>query len=220
MLYDRTLYRDGAWNTLCLPFNLPLSGSVLDGDNVDVRTLSSSSFSNGTLTLNFTPATGDGAVTELQAGTPYIIKWSKSNESDPDLTNLVNPVFTGVTVSNAMHDAETSNVTFKGTYSPVTFDAKDQSVLFMGGNNTLYYPQNGASIGACRAYFEITDGSAVKSTNMNFGDGEETSIDQPPFGSPEGEGTDAWYDLDGRCLSGKPTQSGIYIHNGKKVVIK
>jgi hypothetical protein len=28
----------------------------------------------------------------------------------------------------------------------------------------------------------------------------------------------AWYTLDGRRLSGKPTQKGIYIHNGKKVV--
>jgi len=29
-----------------------------------------------------------------------------------------------------------------------------------------------------------------------------------------------WYTLDGRKLSGKPAQKGIYIHNGKKVVIK
>jgi hypothetical protein len=30
----------------------------------------------------------------------------------------------------------------------------------------------------------------------------------------------AWYDLSGRKLEGKPTQQGIYICNGKKVVIK
>jgi len=29
----------------------------------------------------------------------------------------------------------------------------------------------------------------------------------------------AWYTLDGRRLSGKPTQKGIYIVNGKKVVL-
>ena len=29
-----------------------------------------------------------------------------------------------------------------------------------------------------------------------------------------------WYTLDGRQLSGKPTQRGLYIINGKKVVIK
>ena len=28
-----------------------------------------------------------------------------------------------------------------------------------------------------------------------------------------------WYTLDGRRLTGKPTMKGIYIHNGKAVVI-
>lgn len=31
---------------------------------------------------------------------------------------------------------------------------------------------------------------------------------------------DAWYTLDGRRLSGKPSQKGVYINGGKKVVIK
>ena len=29
-----------------------------------------------------------------------------------------------------------------------------------------------------------------------------------------------WYTLDGRKLQGKPTKSGIYVNNGRKVVIK
>ena len=29
-----------------------------------------------------------------------------------------------------------------------------------------------------------------------------------------------WYDMSGRKLSAKPTQKGLYIHNGKKVIIK
>jgi hypothetical protein len=53
---------------------------------------------------------------------------------------------------------------------------------------------------------------------------------QPPFISPEGESTEAsprgglvgaaWYTLDGRKMQGKPTQKGVYIKNGHKVVIK
>jgi hypothetical protein len=31
---------------------------------------------------------------------------------------------------------------------------------------------------------------------------------------------DGWYDLQGRKLSGKPTQKGIYIYKGKKQIIK
>jgi hypothetical protein len=29
-----------------------------------------------------------------------------------------------------------------------------------------------------------------------------------------------WYTLDGRRLNGKPTQRGVYVSNGRKVVIK
>ena len=31
---------------------------------------------------------------------------------------------------------------------------------------------------------------------------------------------DAWYDLQGRRLSGKPTTKGVYIHNGKKMIVR
>ncbi len=31
---------------------------------------------------------------------------------------------------------------------------------------------------------------------------------------------DTWYDLSGRRLSGKPKAKGVYINNGRKVVIK
>lgn len=32
--------------------------------------------------------------------------------------------------------------------------------------------------------------------------------------------SEAWYTLDGKRLAGQPTQKGIYVNNGKKVVIK
>lgn len=35
-----------------------------------------------------------------------------------------------------------------------------------------------------------------------------------------GKRSDSWYDLQGRKLKGKPAQKGVYINNGKAVVIK
>ena len=32
--------------------------------------------------------------------------------------------------------------------------------------------------------------------------------------------TKNWYSLDGRLLTGKPTQKGLYIHGGKKIIIQ
>ena len=102
------------------------------------------------------------------------------------------------------------------------------SILFLGEDNTLYYPESGASIGACRAYFKIgEDGASARSLtafDINFSS-ESTGIreidtDPAPSPSPTGVGRSAWYSLDGRKLDGKPTKSGVYIREGKKVVIK
>ena len=38
--------------------------------------------------------------------------------------------------------------------------------------------------------------------------------------SPEGKGNEGWYTLSGRKLPGRPVQTGIYIFNGRKVVVR
>ena len=52
-LQDRTLYKDGDWNTLCLPFDVTLAGSSLEGAEVMALDGTNSGVSNGTLNLNF-----------------------------------------------------------------------------------------------------------------------------------------------------------------------
>ena len=32
--------------------------------------------------------------------------------------------------------------------------------------------------------------------------------------------SDTWYDINGRRLNGQPTTKGVYIHNGRKEVVK
>ena len=50
-LADRTLYKDGAWNTICLPFDVTLAGSALNG--ATARPLTAASISGTTLNLTF-----------------------------------------------------------------------------------------------------------------------------------------------------------------------
>jgi hypothetical protein len=217
-LTDRTLYKDGKWNTLCLPFNVPLSGSVLDG--ATARPLTAASISGTTLNLTF----GD-AVTTLTAGTPYIIKWESGN-------NIVSPVFYGVTIDKTDRSYDNGQsgdirVRFLGTYKSTAFDSENKSILLMGGENMLFYPTNGAGIGAQRAYFKIGDDGALParrltSFSIDFGDeGTLTGITDRNYDNdnnfcPES----AWFSLDGRKLDGKPTRAGLYINNGNIVVIK
>ena len=212
---SRTLYKDGDWNTLCLPFYMTDEEVTAQLAPAALMTLSSSSLSGNTLTLNFTDAT------EIKAGKPYIIKWPASAD------NLVNPVFSGVTVNDAVKPVTTDCVDFVGTYTPVSFTADDHSKLLVGTQNKLYYPKSGASLGICRGYFQLKNGLTVSDSNgpapglniqMNFG--ETTSLSEKGIVNSEQFATARWYTLDGRKLNGKPTQKGVYIHNGKKIVIK
>ena len=251
-LQGRTLYKDGKWNTLCLPFDVTIAGSVLDGEGVDVRTLSSSDFSNGTLTLTFTPAPGEtGAVTTLEAGKPYIIKWTKPEGyvpyADPatdseayaawlaaatDKRDIHDPVFSGVTVSNASTTQTFDNgrVQFIGTYGPTDIYSAEKDNLYLGADNTLYYPWGEGMteylVNAFRAYFHVSDAPAVRQFVLNFGDGSEESgiisISKESGNqgnNPEFLNSLDYYTLDGVRLDAKPTKKGLYIHGGRKVVI-
>ena len=228
-LANRTLYKDGAWNTICLPFNVTIAGSPLAG--ATARPLTSASISGTTLTLTF----GD-AVTTLEAGTPYIIKWAKADgydEASEETRDLKNPVFSGVTIDSDMHPYDTAEesvttderVRFVGTYKSTAFNADDKSILLMGSENTLYYPTAGAGIGAQRAYFKIgSDGALLArrltAFNIDFGDDETTGIISVHDSGFMVNGSDAWFTLDGRRLSAKPSVKGVYVNNGRKVVIK
>ena len=214
-LSGRTLYKDGAWNTLCLPFNVNnFTGTPLEG--ATVKTLASTGFSDGTLTMNFTED-----LTGIEAGKPYIVKWAEG-------TDIANPVFNGVTISNAAANAETDYVDFVGTYSPVDIYTAKKTNLYLGADNTLYYPTaSGFKVNACRGYFQLLNGltagdpgNGVRAINLNFGEGSEETIISPAEIAEIAERADAWYTIDGVKLNGKPNVKGLYINNGRKVVIK
>ena len=227
ILSGRTLYKDGGWNTLCLPFELGNmsadSGHYFDGtplEGAEVRKLMSAGIEGSTLTLTF----NDPSVVEvnlIEAGRPYIVKW-------PSGEDVNNPVFTGVKIYNNKLDFTTGSgdtkVQFIGTYDKVTFEELNRSILFVGAENTLYYPDGSdvTTIGACRAYFKIGDGANARQiTDFDFnfdGDGETTAVFD--LNNNEQITNNRWYTLDGRKLDTKPTQKGLYIVNGKKVVIK
>jgi hypothetical protein len=208
-LQGRTLKKNGKWNTLCLPFSLAsLTGTPLAG--ATVKTLESTDFnsSTGTLTMNFS----DDNLTSIEAGKPYIVKW----DSGDDITN---PVFQDVTISNATSNVETTYADFCGIYSPKAIAGEDQSLLYMGASNTLYYPNAAMNINACRGYFQLKGTGNITNAQMFFGDDGTTNIKNTDF-TDSTDKADAWYTLSGVRLNAKPTAKGLYIVNGKTVVIK
>ena len=208
-LSGRTLNKNNEWNTICLPFDLTIAGSVLDG--AEVRTLASTTLAGQNLSMTFSDN-----LTEMEAGKPYVIRWASGEP-------LENPTFEGVTVKNAnvkTNSITTDYVTFTGTYTPTALTKDDVTNLYLGSNNTLYYPNvDGFKVNAFRGFFKVDDSATAMGLNIitDLGDGSTTRIQGLEKAGSE---LDSWFTLNGMKLDSKPTQKGVYIHNGTKVVIK
>lgn len=218
-LSGRTIFKDGCWNTLCLPFSLSASaipGSPLAGGTLmELDAAGSVLDETGILTLKFVPAD------HIEAGKPYIIQWSKAADYTTDGTHDVqSPRFEGVTVRAAEAGEVTfSGGSFAGQFSKI--DVKDEDankIIQLAGGDQLGYSSAGSVLHACRAHFYIpVGGSNVKAYQLDFGGGE-TSIVRIKEGSVDSRGE--WYDISGRRLDGEPKVKGIYIRGGQKVVVK
>ena len=217
-LTGRTFYHDGSWNTICLPFDIDdFTGTPLEGATVMKFLKKQTSFSGSTLTIGFETSQ------KINAGKPYLVKWTDGAGEVKD------PTFRNVTISATEPGSyEATDVFMLGTFSPVKLEAGDTKKLYLGGGNTLYYPQTDVSVNACRAYFELqgelTAGDVdspdlVRSCLLNF-DGQETAISEIYSVTKASAGDNAWYTLDGRRLSSEPTAPGIYINRGRKIIIK
>lgn len=208
----RTLYADGGWNTLCLPFTLTdAQAKAAFGDDVELRTLESVSGN----TLTFASATG------ITAGVPYLIKVRKV-AGDNTYT------FTGVTTI-AVKDktdfgfSEKGDVEFVGIYSPADVSkwatAGKENALFLGDGNKFYKAKAETKMKAFRAFFLVpasTDTQALRAVI----DGTTTGIDDLNIDTVKADGR--VYNLNGQCVgySLEGLKAGIYIQNGKKVIKK
>lgn len=219
-LTGRTLYKDGDWNTLCLPFAVnSFAGTPLEGATVKELDATQSSLAGNTLTLKF------NTVDAIEAGKPYIVKWASG-------ANIVNPVFQGVTISSTTPTAVVSNdgkVTFVGQYSPFSIvesgatgsnQGNKNEILLMTKGNKIGYSKNPRTLNCFRCHFYVptNGGQQAHNIEVDFGEGEATSVASMEDGRSKME--DVYYTLDGRKLEGKPTAKGMYIVNGRKVIIK
>ena len=183
----------------------------------------------GTLHLYFESAD------KIEAGKPYIIRWGEPN-TDPNAPTdaIFNPTFSGVSVSKVGPGSVVSDdeiVTFTGAFAPLRFENGNSSCLYMGNANTIRYFGTSSSLSAFMAFFSLTDGNQtedlptsheVKAFMINVeGESPATGIlDISQEGRLNIIPNEGWYDLSGRRINGKPSMPGIYINNGRKLVIK
>ena len=167
VLNGRTLYRDTKWNTICLPFNVTLEGSILEG--AIVKPLADAIVTDKHVSLIF----GD-AVDAIEAGVPYIIKWEEAGE------DIVNPSFGWVTIQGDEPeplDFASGQVKFIGYYDAFDITADDSDIWYMKSDNTLTHTAKPRTLKAFRTYFQLSEelSSGVNSFSIDFGDGETST---------------------------------------------
>ena len=195
--------------TSYLPYALTLSN-----ENAKVYKPAETSVEAGVTTITFTEVVNK----EMAAFTPYYIVVSGENDVNLSTDNEV-------TVSlNEPHPWTVGDFQFKGTTVEIPnatlYDANNPTYILQSDGKWHKVPQNQpkAYIGPFRAYFQATTNSGARALNMVIDDGEATTIDAV-IRTIDTDGTEHYYDMNGRQLNGKP-QKGMYIHNGKKYINK
>ena len=201
----RTLGATG-WNTFSVPFNIP--ADMWASYNITaVKKLKSSALEGESMTLTF-----EDESTKIEAGKPYMVKVS---------SEVVNPTFDDVVISSTTTSTQTQYADFVPVIKPTAITAEDKSVLFLTGGTKLTWPNLNGTIEGFRAYFQLNEALSARSVVMDFDDSETTGISEKiKAKSDKFAATEGWYTIDGRRLQGEPTQKGLYIVNGRKVIVK
>ena len=205
----RTL-QAGSWNALTMPYALSslfLNLMKEEYGITAVKELTGATLDGSTLNLTFEDATS------IEAGKPYLVKV----ENDLDFSKLA---MANVTVSKTLQPVTFTYVDFVPTLGKTTIEGSDpKSVLFMTSDNTLKSASElPAYMNGFSAYFQLK-GDAVNATsfNLDLGEGEATGIKSMDI-EHSTLNIEHCYDLQGRRVA--QPKKGVYIQNGKKVVIK
>lgn len=197
----RTLKAD-VWNTFCVPFDVTVAGSPLDG--ATIKQIASVAEKTDGAVINF-----EDAPATLEAGKAYLVRTT---------TAIENPTFNGVTVKNVdpTNCSRNENYQLIGIYSPLNIDASLYGKVFgINNQDKLAKVKKDTSIKGMRAYFLLANSATA--AKLNFG-GELTGIDAVDNG--EAVMTGKVYNLNGQYVGNslEGLKKGVYVVNGKKVL--
>ncbi len=209
----RTLYGDGGWNTLCVPFSLTAAQvTAAFGNDVELRKLSSI---EGT-TLKFV------STDIITAGEPCLIKVAKDGS-----TYNFEGVATIAVANNKDYTFSMvrGDIQFLGIYSPmdvVTVNPAGPSTgyyAFLGEGNKFFKAQAETKMKGFRAFFQVPNNVPSNALKAVI-DGTATGIEDLVIDGVKANGR--VYNLNGQYVGNSLNglQPGLYIQNGKKIVVK
>lgn len=216
----RTLYKDGDWNTLCLPFDLPnFTGTPLQGAIVaelDVNGWYNSAGDAGSKDNDHVYQTGlvevpnetdkydlylyFKEINSMEAGKPYLVKWTKPGgyDANPSDFNISDPTFTNVTVNNQPNNVVENydgSVLFVPTFAPSVLEKGDWKSLYLTSANKLKSPSSTKdyTLNSFRGYFKLDAGEGGANNPLSRSLNIVTNIDdETATGLPSGRKKADW----------------------------
>ena len=173
----------------------------VENENAELYTISSVTESEAVLSSEISVA---------PALTPLLV----FNSSDEAKTFLLIPT------TDKTPDNVTAATQFVGTLVATTIPASTTGADNYALNGYAFvWVKTAIEVGANKCWLHIASQLATSRGNTRSitGGNGTTGIDAIENVTIDNEG---WYDLQGRKLQAKPNRGGIYIHNGKKVVVR
>lgn len=184
--------------TICLPYSAPTISGV---KYYELKGISKGS-------LQFTE------VTQTQPGVPYMVVTTSAvenldyDDSDHDgaATDIVKKVADG---------SSSGEYTMYGTFNKISSAETVGKYILQDDKKWLRAKTENVAvfINPFRAYLLSTGSSEDIDSDIDDG----TAIKN--IHTTDMDGTEQWYDLNGRRIDGKPSKKGVYIRKGKKVVL-
>ena len=195
------------WNSLVLPFD------------ITVAKLSQAMGYALVYVINKEATTADNIKFQIEMGTipantPFLVKTSE--EVDMNEVTFEDVVVKKSATNKPSIALTEKGVTFYGLYIAKSgLTANERTV----SNDTWITNNSKATLLPLAAYLETANANARVFVEDIDEDGT-TAIKELDMNTMSVKAVDGWYTLNGVKLQGMPTEKGIYINNGKKVVIK
>ena len=197
------------WNTIVMPFSLSGSPEYMNaifGEGWTAHAIESCE--NGT--LNFTKPQ-----TYMATSTPFLV-YAPNAEAHPDGVYLQSVSAGSYNWNHSNITKTVGDATFKGTFAPIAAPALEGKYV-MAAYGTFAQLDATASIKAYHAYIEMAEGATLQTITIDGNDIEGITTDLSFVKLLPGTNHDV-YTLSGQKV--QRAQKGIYIVNGRKVVIK
>jgi len=159
-----------------------------------------------------TEAVLSDAITVAPAETPLLVY----NKSEQDKTFLLIPT------TDKTPDNVTAATQFVGTLEATTIPASTTGADNYALNGYAFvWVKNAIEVGANKCWLHIVSQPAgARGNTRSITGGNGTTGIESIHNSQSTIDNEGWYDMQGRKLQSAPNRKGIYIHNGKKVVVR